>query len=140
MASIPPILPLRYLVVDDDQFTCDCICKLLERWGADRVKTINNGPDAINWLSNPANLPDIVICDLNMPEMDGIEFMQLLSRQKFTGDILLISGSVEMLSTFNNLVQAAGLNVLGSLPKPLKVDEMIPLIYQLETRLRAAEN
>lgn len=134
MNAIPPILALRYLVVDDDRFTCDCIAKLLHRWGAEHVQTIDNGDEALEWLKSTPQLPDIIICDLNMPEMDGIEFMRLLAKQQFKGDIILITASEPLLNSFLSLVKANGLNVLGALPKPLQVDEIIPLITQIDVR------
>ena len=132
MKPLPQILPLRYLIVDDDQFTCACITKLLERWGAEEVKSIDHAPDAIHWLQEIPAVPDIVMCDLNMPEMDGIEFMQVLAEQKFVGDIILMSASSAMIETFKTLVEARGLNVLGALSKPLKVEELVPLISRLK--------
>lgn len=137
MNTIPSVSAFRYLIIDDDNFTCDCIVKLLQRHGAQHVKAMDNALDALGWLEKNSSPPDIIICDLNMPEMDGIEFMQMLAKQNFKGGILLISASIIMLETFMNLVRAKGLNVLGSVSKPLNLDKIVPLISHMDKRKSA---
>ncbi|MBK0380627.1 response regulator [Mucilaginibacter segetis] len=73
-------VPVIVCVIDDDHIFTYGLKKLLEIKGF-YTKTIDfgNGKDAIDYLTNPDyvnNLPDIILCDINMPVMDGWEFIQ----------------------------------------------------------------
>lgn len=65
---------LSVLVVDDDSDIRDLMSELLELAGYD-VRTASNGLDALNTLHSAAPLPAVILLDINMPVMDGREFM-----------------------------------------------------------------
>ena len=68
----------------------------------------------------PANAPDLLICDLSLPDMDGIEFMQAAARSGFRGAVMLLSGLDRgRAHAAERLASAHGLRVLGSYGKPL---------------------
>ena len=70
----------KILVVDDEK----SICLLLNNFlGEDYdVITITNGEDALAWLE--ANLPDLIISDIQMGSMDGFEFLKKVRQRGFT--------------------------------------------------------
>lgn len=121
----------RYLIVDDDLFTCKCIASFLTRLGSLEVHTADNGKTAVRHLDTAAAPPDIIICDLNMPEVDGVEYMLHLSQRRFAGGIILISSaSQKMLDSVHRLATAHHLNVLGTLTKPIDLDGLTNLIAE----------
>ena len=65
----------RVLVVDDDIDGMEAVCRFLERSGHE-VVCKHNGREALAAL--PTAAPDVVILDLCMPEMDGVEFLGVL--------------------------------------------------------------
>jgi DNA-binding response OmpR family regulator len=65
----------RVLVVDDDPIVGDVVRRYLEQDGC-RVRLVGNGPDALNAAA--AEPPDIVVLDLMMPGMDGLEVCRRL--------------------------------------------------------------
>ena len=108
------------LVLDDDAFTASLLCHLLHGHGFSRVASCDSGEEALAWLSNPAQCPDLILCDLNMPEMDGIEFVRRLAVQGFQGCLILVTGEEpRIMRTAEQLVKAHGLQVLGCLQKPV---------------------
>ncbi len=118
-----------YLIVDDDEFTCQCIASLLKRAGANSIRVAANGTIAIEQLKSPAGIPGIIICDLNMPETDGVEYMMHLAKKNFAGGIILISGSPgKLLDSVMRLAKAHHLNVLGTLSKPINADQLMGLL------------
>jgi CheY-like chemotaxis protein len=66
------------LVVEDDELTQDMMHTMLKKAGW-KVNIANNGRVALSYLQqNPDNLPDLILLDLMMPEMDGFEFVNRL--------------------------------------------------------------
>ncbi|MFN3404737.1 MAG: PleD family two-component system response regulator [Cytophagaceae bacterium] len=81
------------LAIDDVNSTLDIInCTLCKKYNV--VKMLN-AKDALEWMQE-GNIPDVIICDLKMPEMDGFEFMKHVRSSGFFRDIpLLILSSYE---------------------------------------------
>ena len=65
----------RVLVVDDEADGAEAVCRYLHKGGHDAVY-VANGRDALAKLSTIA--PDVVVLDVLMPEMDGMEFLEVL--------------------------------------------------------------
>ena len=63
------------LVVDDSQMAIEVMRNLLSRLGY-AVTTKTNPVEALGWLRVPGNLPDLIICDVMMPEMSGHDFVR----------------------------------------------------------------
>ena len=109
------------LIVDDDEFMRGFLVRILSGLGAIDISTASNGTQAIRCLDSCPRGPDIILCDLNMPEMDGIEFLRHLVEQRFRGGIVLISGAdPRVIRSAEILAEARNLNVLGTLMKPVK--------------------
>lgn len=119
----------HYLIIDDDSFTLQCLKSLMGTLGVRHLVSKADGAEAVESLERGESRPDIIICDLNMPEVDGVEFILQLAKRRFTGGIILISGtSPGLLGVANNLAKAHSLNVLGTMKKPLMRDELIALL------------
>lgn len=71
--------PSRFLVVDDDAFMLKLIARTLQVLGHTHVLTCNSGASALAQLDGKT-LPDVILCDLNMPGMDGVEFLRRLAQ------------------------------------------------------------
>ena len=127
--------PLRILVVDDEEFVLNLSVKVLHKLGYDAVSTASNGHEAIEKILTTDPVFDIVICDLNMPEMDGVELLRHISQKDFSGGIILLSGEDErMLETAHDLAKARNLNVMGAIQKPLKPDAVKGLLKAFKPR------
>jgi len=111
------------LVVDDDELMLDLAVTSLEALGFHHISAALSGEQGLANLD--AKGADIVLCDLNMPEMDGVEFLRHLSTRHFEGAILLMSGEDKrILRTAESLAKAHGLCVLGAVEKPLSVEKL----------------
>jgi len=70
-------------------------------------------------------LPDVVICDLMLPEMDGIEFLQAAAAQGYRGKVILLSALEDgVREAAGDLARALGLQVVGSFRKPLEQNQL----------------
>lgn len=128
------IPPYDYLIIDDDEFTMECLRLLLEKMGAKSIHCEPDGVDVIQNLESAGTMPDIMICDLNMPEVDGVQLILQLAKKKFSGGIILISGtSPGLLDVAMNLATAHSLNVLGTLEKPISRDVLHATICRYQS-------
>ena len=111
------------LVVDDDDFSQDLFCAMLEQWGVLQVHTALNGRAGLRVLAGLPTPPEFIICDVFMPDMDGIEFLDHLAKQHYPGGIILVSGlNIEMMAIAQEVAIGDGLRVLGAFSKPLPHD------------------
>ena len=89
----------------------------------------NDGVQALGVLDKLQDEPGFLLCDLNMPNMDGIEFLRHLERRKFRGAIAILSGEDEsVVALAESLAKTHKLNVVGKLQKPLKAEKLDELI------------
>lgn len=117
------------LVVDDDEFSRDVLYEMLQAQGITKIAMAGNGRIALNALSDMVNPPDLIICDVFMPDMDGIEFMSALAQKQYMGSVALVTGvDIETLSLARDIAAAEGIKLLGSLTKPLRHQELTQLL------------
>ena len=119
------------LVVDDEEFMLDFLCMAVEKSGVGNVISATSGAEALDQVEDRQQVFDIIVCDLQMPGMDGIEVIRQLANDGFSGGIILVSGvDKRVLKTAESLAEARGLKVIGSLCKPMPVHEIISLMNQ----------
>ena len=120
---------IKILVLDDDQFTLKLLARMLENSGYTAVSTCDNGRAGLELVDGPGAQPDVILLDLNMPEMDGVEFVRHLVEHRYTGSLVLFSGEDEqMLQAAEKLVRAHKIPVLGHLLKPVRPEDLEALI------------
>ncbi len=125
-----------YLIVDDEPFVRNLTTLVLKKIGCSQISTSTNGHDALDALKKTTSPFDVIICDLNMPEMDGIELMRHAAEMNFQNGIIYLSGQDDrLLATAYDLARSHKLNVLGVLPKPLNEEQLVRLLksYQPAT-------
>jgi CheY-like chemotaxis protein len=114
---------LRVLLLDDDNFALEIIADMLSDLGSFDVRCESDARRALQALA--IEPPHLLICDLSMPDMDGIEFMQAAAEAHFNGSVMLLSGMDEgVRRSAERLARAHGLNVLGAYKKPISTAEL----------------
>ena len=110
----------RILVLDDDPFMLKLLGLMLGGLGCTQVTTCSSGRAALESINGPDASPALILFDLNMPDMDGVEFVRHLVDHRYGGSLILVSGENErMLQTAESLVRAHRVNLLGRLHKPV---------------------
>lgn len=106
------------LVIDDEP----SICLLLENFLSQdyTVTTLNNAAAALQWLDR--NLPDLIICDIQMPEMDGFTFLSMVRGRGFTKHtpVIMLSAGVES----KERIKSYRLGAQDYLTKPFNPEEL----------------
>ena len=97
-----------------------------------------NGEEALKYLADKNNTkPDFILLDLNMPKMNGIEFLKII---KSDPDLRRIP--VVMLTTSNekhNINECFDLNVTGYMLKPLDYEDLVDLIRVIDFYWNSSE-
>ncbi len=126
------ISSLSFLVIDDNEFTRIVVTKALGALGATGVATAANGAEALAYMESAESPPDVLLVDLRMPGMSGLELLIRLSEQGYGGAVILISGSdEETLAAARDLAKDRNVNILGSLAKPVDAQSLADLLTQV---------
>jgi EAL domain-containing protein (putative c-di-GMP-specific phosphodiesterase class I) len=126
----------RLLVIDDDPDMCALVVHAASSAGVE-------ARSATNFKEFQASLgPDIgvIVIDLMMPEVDGIEVLRYLSERKYAREIIVISGyDKKVLNVAAQLATTLGLDVRASLQKPLNPRQLRDVLAtRRDGRRRAA--
>ncbi len=107
----------RILIVDDEENTRIGLSKLLSQEGFE-VESAANGNEALDYLGR--RKVNLVISDINMPEMNGLVFLRELSRKFPSTNVIMITayGGVE------SYLEAMNLGAYEYLHKPVRLDEL----------------
>ncbi len=123
---------LRVLLLDDDRFMQKFVGDLLSDLGVKETLVAKDGVDGLRVLSNQEGVFDLMICDIEMPGMDGIEFLRNIASQGYTGHIALLSGiDANLLRAAERLANAHGLKMVGVIEKPVKIGAFKDLLARI---------
>jgi DNA-binding response OmpR family regulator len=118
----------QILIVEDDTSIRNLCRSKLEETGY-TVSEAPNGVKASLWLDH--NHPDLVITDVVMPEMDGIEFAYELRRKNSKVAILAISAGDAYTSKEMCLDLMKSLGAVDTLTKPFELDQLVAAVKNL---------
>lgn len=114
---------MKILIVDDHAFQRKALSSMVDQVGSHKIIEASDGNEAISQMVQ--GLPDIIICDLIMPNVDGLALLRWLAEQKFTGGIIVSSASnASILRSADHLVNFLGLNLLAVIPKPCSTTQL----------------
>ena len=109
----------QVLIIDDEPI----MRKLLQQILKDKYEVIlkENGREALEWMYS-GNIPDLVVADLNMPEIDGFEYIEKVRESGFFNDVPLIVLSGEESSS--ERIKCLKLGANDYLIKPFNPEEL----------------
>ncbi len=134
---------VNILLVEDDEVDVMNVKRAFKKNNVTNPLFVcNNGLEAIEFLterlaSNPTEVPKIILLDLNMPKMGGIEFLRELRKNNDLKNI-----SVFVMTTSNedrDKVDAYNLNVAGYILKPLSMERFIEAVSTLNNYWKLCE-
>jgi DNA-binding NtrC family response regulator len=114
----------RILVVDDEENARIALSKILTREGYE-VASAANGYEALNYLRGKE--VELIITDINMPEMNGLSFLRELSRSHPESNVIMVTAYGEVESYF----EAMNLGAFEYINKPVKIDELKKIIRKI---------
>ncbi len=116
---IPYELPPRALVAEDEWIMYNAIDHALRKGGYE-VMIVKNGSDAMGLIDDGAPF-DVVILDIGLPGMDGLEILRRTRAAKVKVPVLIVSGH----ATESDRVRGLNLGADDYLPKPFSTRELV---------------
>lgn len=114
--------PVRYLVVDDSVFARKNLAKMIEAFGGQVAGEAGDGSAAITEYNRI--LPDIVLMDITMPQMEGIEAVERIVRQHPEARIVMVSS----VGYQENILAALQKGARHFVQKPVKPDVLYEIL------------
>ncbi|ULC60359.1 response regulator [Flaviramulus sp. BrNp1-15] len=121
---------LKVLLIEDDMIEVMKLNRVITSLNlSHKIIEANNGEEALKLLEKKDNLPDIILLDLNMPKINGIEFLSILKDDdtlKYIPTIILTTSNNE-----RDLIECYKIGIAGYILKPLKYEDYVSKIEKL---------
>jgi EAL domain-containing protein (putative c-di-GMP-specific phosphodiesterase class I)/FixJ family two-component response regulator len=126
---------MNTLLIDDDTLALKLLARQLERLGCVGLTQCERAEDAKTLLETRSEVIGLVFCDLQMPGIDGVEFVRHLAGIGYKGSLVLVSGEDErIIKAVAKLGRAHGIHVLGVLQKPIRNEQLNELLTRHAAR------
>ena len=129
---------LQVMVVEDHGFQRRMALRMLGEIGVGSVHDAADGVAALDMLQRLPAPPDVVLVDLDMPGMDGVEFIGHVAQGRLARGIALVSAlDPALMAAVQTMARAFGLAVLGSNEKPVTLDKLRTILTSRDERLHS---
>ena len=114
---------IRVLIVDDQRAMRSIVRQLLSQVGIENVEEAENGEAALEYINQPTeDDPDVIICDLYMDKMDGMELLNKLRRdENHSIPIIILTGDSDKL--VHQVTEQVG--AVAVMTKPVTAQELL---------------
>lgn len=118
--TLQPSLPASVLVVDDSSVQRQHAVSLCAELGIPRIYEASHGAEALDLIAALPEPPGVLIIDLEMPGMNGVELIQNLRKRGARIPVIVASSrESSLINAVETMTQALGMEVLAGLQKPL---------------------
>lgn len=127
-----PIRLTSVLIVDDDPIYRELMTSFLTERSVARVLIASGGSEAKQQVKAHGHEIDLILCDLNMPDFDGVEYIMFLAEQRLACALVIISGvDVRVANAASKLATSLRLNFKGSLKKPVDFKQLDSILKEI---------
>lgn len=120
----------HFLVVDDDAFLRQATGNMLKAMNVASIREAGDGAQALALVQDDRAQPvHVILCDLNMPGMDGMEFIRHLGETQSTAYVIVMSAHDEnLIASVKKMAIAYGVKLLGAVQKPVSSQQIVDLV------------
>jgi EAL domain-containing protein (putative c-di-GMP-specific phosphodiesterase class I) len=120
---------LSVLVIDDQQHVRKFIRDQLNTFGIEKIEEATSGRAALQVVTQPGVVFDLILCDLRMPDMDGIETIRTMADIGVRTAVAILSVEDErVIESAGLLAKLGGLRLVGEISKPLTSTKLESLL------------
>ena len=121
---------VRVLVIDDQPHVRTAVCDVLRDLGVRDITEAGSGRGALTLVNAPGAHFDLILCDLHMPERDGIEVIRSFAALGVDAAVVIMSVEQErVIEIAGTLASQQGLRMLGTIQKPVTADHLAPILH-----------
>ena len=121
---------MKILVVDDEEGARELFNTILSDEGYD-VTLANNGSDALTRMQ--ADAFDLVVTDIKMPGMDGLQLLQEIRKTGSKADVIMVTAYGEV----ESYLKAMSLGAAEYINKPIRIKELKRIVHKVLTERKA---
>ncbi|HEX4329155.1 MAG TPA: EAL domain-containing response regulator [Burkholderiales bacterium] len=116
-------------MVEDHDFQRQVALSFLAQLGVRQVIEAADGREALDKIRGAPWPVDVALCDLDMPGMDGVQFIRHLAEDQLVTSVILQSGlETQLIASVEGMARAHGLTVLGTIEKPVTAQKLYNLL------------
>ncbi|WP_144931359.1 MULTISPECIES: EAL domain-containing protein [unclassified Pseudomonas] len=124
------VFSLRILILEDHPFQRSVAVNLLRQIDDCEILEAGSGAEALSLLKRTGRV-DLLLCDLCMDDVDGLELLRIISLSDMVGQVIICSSLPdELRRTAVQIGALLGFDVLGELPKPIVLDQLRLLVEE----------
>jgi EAL domain-containing protein (putative c-di-GMP-specific phosphodiesterase class I)/ActR/RegA family two-component response regulator len=129
MQEEPNLADLSVLVVEDRPLRNRRLCKLLHALGAARVVSADAASRALEILEIGRPRVDVVVCDLAMPDMDGIAFIREIAERKLATPLVIATYfEPQVFHSVEAIAEEYGVRILGTVEEPVSASKLLAIL------------
>ncbi len=121
---------LCVLIIDDSKVARHIVSDMLKKMGINKVFEAEDGQHALEYTDTATDMFDLVVCDWNMPNLDGMEYLKRFRKTNPNQAFLMITGRTDEASVLE--AKQAGLD--GYLVKPFTFEELQGRVTKILTK------
>ncbi|MEE2879511.1 MAG: EAL domain-containing response regulator [Pseudomonadota bacterium] len=112
------------LILDDDPVFSALLTELLSASGISKIDYCEDGR-ALLQKQSELDAANLLFCDLSMPGMDGVEFLDRLAKKSWPGEVIIVSGEPEsVISAASQFARLSGVALRDSIRKPVSMERL----------------
>jgi len=128
---------IRIALVDDSHAILMMLTANLKELGYSNIDVYRSASAALDFIQSFDITYDAIFTDLNMPEIDGMEFIRIMGKKSFQGGIVIVSEMDDrIISLASDLARKEMTHLIGNLPKPILIDNLNAVLDKLHCFLQ----
>lgn len=128
---------IKIALVDDSHAILMMLCANLKELSYKNIDVYRSASSALDAIKSHNLKYDAIFTDLNMPSIDGMEFIRILGKSGFAGGIVIVSEmDKRIISLAADLAKKEMTHLIGNLPKPILVDKLTTILDKLHLFLQ----
>lgn len=120
------------LIVDDDPIYRELMTSFLTKRSVAQILTAADGREAKRQITAHGAKIDLILCDLNMPDFDGVEYIMFLAKHQLRCALIIISGAdARVANAASKLASTLKLNLKGLMRKPVDFKQLDAMLAEI---------